>query len=230
MPARNQILVFAKLPRAGRVKTRLVGTLSAQEAAALHLACLRDTLRMVETFGGAEPRLLLAADSRNAQRFARRLGLGQNWQVRTQGRGTLGARLARAFRSGFLDGAERIIAVGSDSPWMGARRLRAAFRALTDADVVLGPAADGGYYLVGASRFLPELFEEIPWGSGHVLAATLRALRGCGASWRLLPRDFDLDRPADLRRAERWLRIRPKCCPALREWFAERRGARTALR
>jgi rSAM/selenodomain-associated transferase 1 len=223
-------LVFAKLPHAGRVKTRLVGTLSAREAAALHLACLQDTLRMVEAFGGAEPQLLLAADSRNAQRFARRLGLGPNWQVRTQGRGTLGARLARAFRSGFRDGAEHIVAVGSDSPWMGVQRLRAAFRALTDVDVVLGPAADGGYYLLGARRLLPELFEAIPWGSGHVLAMTLRALHNCGASWRLLPRDFDLDRPADLRRAERLLRVRPKSCPALREWFAARRRARTALR
>ena len=230
MPARNQILVLTKLPRAGRVKTRLVGTLSASEAAQLHRACLQDTLRMVETCGDAERWLLLAAGSGNARQFAHRLGLGRHWRVGTQGRGSLGDRLARAFRRGFREGAERIVAVGSDSPWMGVERLRAAFRALVDADVVLGPAADGGYYLVGTRRFLPELFEGIPWGSERVLAATLRALRRCGASWLLLPRDFDLDRPADLRRAERLLLARPELCPALRDWFARWRSARSSLR
>lgn len=221
---------MAKLPRAGRVKTRLVGTLSTGEAAKLHLACLQDTLRMAETFGDAERWLLLAAGSVSTQRFARRLGLGRQWRVGTQGRGSLGARLARAFRRGFREGAERIVAVGSDSPWMGVQRLRAAFRALVDADVVLGPAADGGYYLVGARRFLPELFEGIPWGSERVLAATLRALRGRRASWRLLPRDFDLDRPADLRRAERLLHARPELCPALHDWFVEWGSTRSTLR
>lgn len=230
VPPQKTILVFAKLPQPGRVKTRLLGTLSPREAAGLHEACLRDTLRMAGGVRGARLWLLLASGPHSAQRFARRLALRAGWHLGTQGRGDLGKRLERAFRRAFRQGAPSVLAVGTDSPWIGARRLREAFRVLQHADVVLGPTDDGGYYLIGARRFLPELFRGIPWGSGRVLKRTVRALQQAGASYRLLRRDFDLDRPADLRRAERLLRSKAKLCPALRQWFATHHAGETIVK
>ncbi len=223
MPGRNLILVFAKLPRPGSVKTRMLGALSPREAAKLHEACLRDTLRMAGAVRDAEPWLLLAATPHSMRRFARQLALGAPWHAGTQGRGDLGQRLARAFRQGFRRGARKVLAVGTDSPWVGTARIREAFAALECAEVVLGPTDDGGYYLIGARKFLPQLFKEIPWGTSRVLARTTQMLEKTRTSCRLLRREFDLDRPADMRRAERLLRKKRIPCPALKQWFAAQR-------
>lgn len=212
---RPAILVFAKAPRPGKVKTRLLSTLSPAEAAAIHRAGLTDTLRIASAVRSAERWLLVAAGPEGAQRLARRLGLGRSWRVGVQGRGKLGTRLARWFRRVAARAPRPVIAIGADSPWMGARRLREAIAFLAHRDVVLGPARDGGYYLIGARRWLPLLFRKIDWGTGRVLQQTRRQLRRAGIQAGLLAEDFDLDRPDDLRRAARLLLRKPQCAPAL---------------
>jgi rSAM/selenodomain-associated transferase 1 len=117
-----------------------------------------------------------------------------------QGEGDLGARMQRAFESA-LTRARRAILVGSDIPALSTQHLRDAERALVGGDdVVIGPAEDGGYVLIGLSRCDPELFRGIPWGGSEALAETRRRIAALG--WRLieLPALWDVDRPEDLER------------------------------
>ncbi len=147
------------------------------------------------------------------------IALPAGWErERQQGRG-LGERLERAFREVFRRGARKVIAIGVDTPWMGRGRLRVAFDWLDRADVVLGPCADGGYYLIGMRGLASGVFREVGWGTGTVLAATRRALESARASYRLLPPDFDLDRWEDLERARAMLRKHPGRAPALAAWI-----------
>jgi hypothetical protein len=127
----------------------------------------------------------------------------------------LGERLSGTFRSLFAVGFRRVVVIGADSPTLPSAYLTAAFERLhEDAEVVLGPAEDGGYYLVGAMRLVPLMFEEIPWGTGRVMQATLAALKRCGLRSTLLPRWYDVDRPADLERMRADAPAAPGATPA----------------
>jgi rSAM/selenodomain-associated transferase 1 len=108
----------------------------------------------------------------------------------------MAAALARA-----LQRTDRAVLIGSDCPGYHSGYLKAALGALTDHDAVLGPAADGGYVLIGLSRYAPQLFAKMPWGTGKVLAQTRAALERLGWSWAELPTLTDLDRPEDLAQA-----------------------------
>lgn len=215
------ILVFAKAPRPGHVKTRLRGKLTAQQAADVHRACLRDTARLVSSVAGCAKWLRVAGEPETAHRVARELGLSTWWRWGVQRGRDLGDRLGEAFHSYFSSGVKKVVVIGTDTPWMGRERIVRAFQLLDAVDVVLGPTEDGGYYLVGARRVIPEMFKNIPWGSREVLAQTLEALRRAGASYRLLRRDFDLDRPEDLARAGRLLKRKKIRAEALRRWVRE---------
>ena len=147
------------------------------------------------------------------------MSLPGEWEVEPQRGRDLGARLSRAFFDAFESGARRVIAIGTDCPWMGTARVRLAFEMLNKADVVLGPAADGGYYLIGARKHLPIIFAGIPWGSGFVLQRTLLAIRSGRIRLRLLRRDFDLDRPQDLERIRELIRNGECRAEKLQEWL-----------
>jgi rSAM/selenodomain-associated transferase 1 len=118
---------------------------------------------------------------------------------RAQAGRTLGDRLAAAFAREFATGARHVVIIGSDCPGLDARRLRAAFAALRRRDVVLGPALDGGYYLIGLARPAPRLFRGIAWSTAGVAAQTLRRARALGLRWHLLPPLRDVDTAADAR-------------------------------
>lgn len=201
-----RVIVFARAPQPGKAKTRLIPALGRAGAAALHrrlvMHCLRATrdarLGPVELWcapGTGDPFFL---------ECERRLGAS----LHPQGKGDLGARMQRAFES-VLMRARRAILVGSDIPALSARYLRDADQALVRGDeIVIGPAEDGGYALIGLSRCDPELFRDIPWGGPEVLAETRR--RVAALSWRLseLPVLWDVDRPEDLERLPEGLRAR----------------------
>ena len=110
-----------------------------------------------------------------------------------------------AFRQAYEDGRERVVIVGSDSPTLPLGYLDQAYEALAAHDVVLGPAEDGGYYLVGSSRFVPELLRGITWGSSRVLEQSTEALSRAGRSFHLLPPWYDVDTARDLLRLEKEL-------------------------
>jgi len=211
------VAIFAKPPVPGRVKTRLAAAIGPQQAAVLHMACLQDAVRLVSSIPGVARCLYVAGTTAQATRLARALQLPQAWNVRRQRGADLGARLHHAFAEILDRGSRSAIVMGTDTPWMGSRALHCAMNALHRSDVVLGPSEDGGYYLVGVRRLLPEMFQEIAWGSHRVLRQTLSALARRKIPAASLPLGFDLDRPADLARLRRGLRRLRRTAPALAE-------------
>jgi rSAM/selenodomain-associated transferase 1 len=126
--------------------------------------------------------------------------LGTKASLRRQVGSDLGARLAAAFRWAFHAGMERVIVVGSDAPGITASSVESALDALKNNPLVLGPAEDGGYYLIGLSRMLPELFVNIPWGTGLVLGRTLDTAAKLGILRPIMLAPLgDVDRPEDLK-------------------------------
>jgi rSAM/selenodomain-associated transferase 1 len=187
--------LFAKAPRPGQVKTRLAAASSPDWAARVAEAFLLDLLRRLDQL--ALPRLLAFSPPAEAAYFR---GLaGDRFTLVPQADGDLGQRLAAFFAGQFQAGARAVVVLGSDSPTVPLDFVEQAFQELERADVVLGPATDGGYYLVGCARQVPPLFEEMPWGGGGVLAATVRRL--ADPRWRLavLPPWYDVDTLDDWR-------------------------------
>jgi uncharacterized protein len=218
---RTSILVFCKPPIAGQVKTRLIGALSARQAAEIHAACLKDTVSMVRSVGGAQKWLYVAAHRGAAQRLAKQLGIDSPWKVATQRGADLGQRMRSAIEEQLRGGAEKVVIVGTDSPWMGPDRIQRVLRWLDKVEIVLGPSEDGGYYLIATCKSVPRLFSKIRWGTAEVFAKTLKALRASRTTFRLLKRDFDLDRPEDLLRLERMAGRKKLRAPALARWVRE---------
>ncbi len=212
-------VVFAKWPEPGRVKTRLHGLLTPQRAAELHLACIADTIAKISLVPGCRKWLRVAATPARALELHRQLDLSSRWRIGTQRGRDLGARLEDAFQSAFRSGFRRVMVVGTDTPWMETSLVLRAFQMMRVADTVIGPTLDGGYYLVAARKLIPGMFRSIPWGTRHVLDRTLAAIRKAHASFRLLHRDFDLDRPADFERARELLRENEKRAPRLAHWM-----------
>jgi rSAM/selenodomain-associated transferase 1 len=197
--ASRQLLLFTKPVREGRVKTRLIGDLTAAEAAALHGAFLADLLDRLRG-GEFELRLAWALEPGEPLPAAPLPGVRQE---RQQGEG-LGERLYLALAGAAREaGVAAVAALGSDHPTLPLALVHRAFAAVeAGADVVLGPAEDGGYYLIAlrAGAVESRLFEGIAWSTGGVLAATLARCRELGLAVELLPAASDVDTPDDLQR------------------------------
>ncbi len=215
MTAPRALLVFAKAPKAGCVKTRLMEVVSPEDAADLHAACIADTLRLAGSERGVDVLWFVAGGQSYFRRLLKTTPGSGNGKIFAQQGHDLGARLQHAFRKTFQAGYREIVVVGTDSPWMGATRLRAAFAALRTSDVVIGPAEDGGYYLLGLRHAVPGVFRGIPWSTQDVLKTTLCVALHAKLQVKLLRRDFDLDRPQDLQKARQLLKRRPRLAPAL---------------
>lgn len=195
------VLIFAKYPTPGRVKTRLHRAFTPEQAAGIHEACLVSTLSRLAGGGSGTVPILLFTPDEDAARWDALLGrAGCDPPRWPQGPGDLGERLARAFRRGFEEGFERVLAVGSDSPTLWPEHLQRALAALADADLALGPTEDGGYYLVALNRHAPAVFADIDWGTDRVARQTLAAARSAGLRAQTLPMGYDLDRPEDVTR------------------------------
>jgi rSAM/selenodomain-associated transferase 2 len=146
--------------------------------------------------------------------------LGPGLHYRPQGDGDLGRRIERAFEDAFASGSDRVVIIGCDSPELDWPLLARAFAALEQSDLVVGPARDGGYYLIGLKRPTPGLCQDIQWGTEQVLAQTLRIAAQLRLRRRLLPELDDVDRPADLpvwERARRHAATLAVIIPALDE-------------
>lgn len=199
---RRLLTVFTRWPEPGCAKTRLAPSLGAGGAAAVSRAMTEHTLRRI---AGACATVEIRYTGGDEERL--RAWLGRDLRYRPQGEGDLGTRLRGAFEAGFAEGAESVAAVGTDCPDLDAGLVDEAFAELRVADVVFGPAADGGYYLVGVRRAAwaaaAQLFTGIPWGGAGVLDASARAARAAGLELRLLRSLADVDRPEDLAHWER---------------------------
>jgi uncharacterized protein len=190
------LLLFVRAPRLGEVKTRLAAGVGPEAALGIH--------RELGTLAAAAAR---AADCRVRVAYTPEDGgaavrdwLGDLGEMVPQTRGDLGARLATATRDAFAAGAARVVVIGSDCPALTAARVDEAFDRLEAADVVLGPASDVGYYLIGLTRPRPELFAGIPWSSPDTCQATLAAAAGAGCRVALLDELSDVDTAEDWRR------------------------------
>ncbi|HTN28211.1 MAG TPA: TIGR04282 family arsenosugar biosynthesis glycosyltransferase [Burkholderiales bacterium] len=200
-PDATALVVFAKAPQPGRVKTRLAPLLGEQGAARLHARMIEDTLRVAVRAGFERVELHCVPHARHATFSA--LAQRHSLILRAQGRGDLGVRMQRAFERA-LRTARVVVLIGTDCPVLRVADLRAAARALQGgADAALSPAEDGGYALIGLRRTSPRLFSGIEWGSDSVLAQTRLHLRELGWRWRELRTVWDVDRPEDYARLER---------------------------
>ncbi len=185
--------VFAKKPELGKAKTRLAQATSSEWAQRVAVAFLEDSLDRFSQVQAA--RVIVYAPAAEAGYFAA-LGEGR-FGLTPQSEGDLGQRLQAFFGAMRRQGRALIIAVGADSPTLPGEYVEQAFALLADNDVVIGPALDGGYYLIGAGIRDVELFAEIPWSTPRVLEATVARLRAQSARLALLPPWYDVDTATD---------------------------------
>lgn len=202
------VCVFARPPRAGEAKTRLARTLGPERAARLAQAFLQDTWAMVQGLRWARP--VLAGTESDPAAFG--LGPVELWP---QGDGDLGARMERVLRRA-LATAPRALILGADLPGLPAGHLEAALAQLEQQEMVLGPAADGGFYLLGARRFVDGSLQGLTWSASDTLAQTEAQLRRAGLSIGRAPEWFDVDEAVDLERLRAVLVQRPHAAPHTR--------------
>lgn len=213
-PTDCALLVFAKLPQPGAVKTRLTAMLNEEEAARLYEAFLLDALDQYRTLDVAV-RLYLAPEAEGAVPEALHKGSDAvRWQ---QGDG-LGARMQHAFLDGFAAGYERLVVVGTDHPTLPTAFFEAAFDALTEPlSISLGPSDDGGYYLLGLNDYFPSLFQGMTYSHADVFEQTLERATATGAGVTVLPTWYDVDTPDALRRLAHDLAEQPAGAERTRE-------------
>jgi len=207
--AERALIVFARVPRRGRVKSRLAAGIGEDRALDAYRKMLVDTLATCASVQGACSLLCLEGEDVDGEcaALAARFGM----QIARQRAGDLGRRMHAALAAQLAAGRLPVL-VGCDCPPLAAADLEAAFDALQTADAVFGATEDGGYALVGIRRELPEAFEGPAWGSDSVMRSTREALRARGASWIELRTLWDVD---DLAGYRRWL-----------AWRRENRGGR----
>lgn len=179
------IALFAKYPHAGQAKTRLAPLLGEAGAAEVHRKLVEKTLATMRASG-----LPFVVHFTGAPREAFAEWLGDDVPLVEQGEGDLGARLARVEAPAIL--------LGADIPGLRVEHLAAAAEALAESPVVIGPASDGGYYLIGFTTEMPFLWRDMPWGTERVLASTETRLQAHKVTYRLLDALDDCDRPEDL--------------------------------
>ena len=191
MKRTDTLIILAKSPVYGQVKTRLAVSIGAAAALEIYRQLLKHTLDVAAKvpadkviFYSDEP----APDERTEPGFARATQYGAD----------LGARMENAFTHVFRKGYKKAVVIGTDCPAIGERTLAAAFDALHQHDVVIGPAYDGGYYLLGMKRVHHMLFDNIPWSTATVFEETVTICRSNGLRYLLLPTLHDVDEKKDL--------------------------------
>ena len=192
----QRVVVFLKAPRAGFVKTRLAETLGAEAACAAYRQLAETLLTNLAAWPNAE----LCFTPADAEPELRPW-LRPDWTCRPQSDGDLGARLQAAFAAHFAAKAERVVVLGADCPDVNISDLEAAFASLDAHDVVLGPALDGGYWLIGLRAPQPTLFAHMPWSTDRVFGETMRRAREANLRVATLRELADVDTAADW---ERW--------------------------
>lgn len=189
----NVLLYFVKHPTPGKVKTRLAKAVGDQEAAKLYRELAEKNLRVIASLHQRNIYdLVIAFDPpEKGEDIKHWLSLSCEYLPQC-GRG-LGERLVHAFGEAFQTGSKRVMALGSDTLGLTANIIEQGFNALHSNDVVVGPAEDGGYYLIGLRSFQPELFQEIPWSTDAVLQQTYSRISKLGLSHQTLIPLEDLD-------------------------------------
>jgi rSAM/selenodomain-associated transferase 1 len=200
--ADSALIIFAKAPVPGQVKTRLCPPLTPDEAATLHGSFVLDTLERTKAAIALErlsvDRYIACSPSASLV-FFKILEERHGIRLLDQTGDDLGQRMHRATADLFDRGYRRVFIVGTDVPTLPLSVYQQALSLIESHDLVLGPATDGGYYLIGLKRPLPELFADVPWSTANVLAATRRNASALGLTIGLVKEWRDIDAPEDLK-------------------------------
>jgi rSAM/selenodomain-associated transferase 2/rSAM/selenodomain-associated transferase 1 len=221
----EQLIVFSRYPEPGTTKTRLATALGYQGAAEIQKKLTEHTLSQVRKFLHLRPAAAIIYYEGGSQEQIQDW-LGTDFAYQDQGSGDLGQRMQKAFAAAFKQGYKRVVIIGTDCPGLQACHIIQAFESLRRKDLVLGPATDGGYYLIGLSREEKSLFAAIPWGADTVLAKTLRIVEQKGLSRDLLEPLSDVDRPEDLKHVKLSAAALLTCSPASAESAPKSRNSR----
>ncbi len=200
---RRTLVVMAKAPIPGEVKTRLCPPLDGRQCAQLHESFVLDTLEKASAVPDAE--LVISYAPAGMLSFFREAAPDADGYLLQKGK-DLGKRLWHCLER-VCEPGRAVVVIGADSPTLPVRCLELAFDALASGrvDVVLGPVSDGGYYLIGMTFPYPELFEGINWSTPEVLDKSIERTAELGLDWYLLPEWYDVDTPADLTRLKKEL-------------------------
>ena len=205
MPAsyKERLIVFTRYPRPGTTKTRLIPKLGKKGAADLHRKMTENTLSQVKRVPKSRDLTVEIRYEDGDERLMKNW-LGTGFEYRPQCSGDLGLRMKRSFEEAFMTGANTSVIIGTDIPHITHEIIQKAFDALKQKNIVLGPAKDGGYYLIGLQGYsqppaIPDLFTNINWGAGDVLDKTLRIAKHSELSFKLLEVLEDVDNPEDLK-------------------------------
>jgi uncharacterized protein len=192
--SKEALLIFTKNPEAGKVKTRLAATLGDEAALSIYRQLLLHTVSATE---------YLPVDK--FVFYSNHIGQKDYWSDKNyykllQEGNDLGERMKNAFVAAFQKGYNKVVIIGTDCPDLNASVIMNAYVYLEDHDIVIGPAIDGGYYLLGMKKLYPRLFEKIDWSTGKVLAQTLKICESSNLSTFLLPELSDIDDENDLKK------------------------------
>ncbi len=197
------VILFTRYPVSGKCKTRLIPALGAEGAVRIHRQLVSHILQEMDTFISSRNTTELAIyhDADSLQQMQD--WLGSSYSYKRQQGDDLGQRMADALIHG-INSTKSSVLIGSDCPGINSSILDEGFEALKQNDIVLGPACDGGYYLIGVARNIQpaackQIFEQIPWGTDKVLSTTLAQTQKLGLRHHLLSRLHDIDRPEDLK-------------------------------
>src|SRR5919199_1685885 len=195
--ARECLIIFTRYPEPGKTKTRLIPVLGAEGAATLQRKMTEDKLAEVEKLQAFYP-LPVEVHFAGGNEQLMQDWLGSSIIYRRQSEGDIGCRMASAFQACFQAGMNSVVLIGTDCPDLNAKLIAQAFQELDQHDLVLGPAQDGGYYLIGLHRLIPELFTGISWSTAEVLKQTQSIAQKIELAVAYLPLLSDIDRPEDL--------------------------------
>ncbi len=213
---KNQFLiVFAKEPRHGQVKTRLSHYLSKDQTVSLYKAFIGDTLAIARKIKNCSR--ILAYHAHGNPTYLKKIAPDYTF-YRQQG-ASLGQRLYNAFLFASKEGANKTVIIGSDAPNLPFRYIEMAFRKLSRYDVVFGPSRDGGYYLVGLKTPIRNIFQAIKWSTSQVLNQSLNKARKANKKFYLLKVWQDIDTCADLKRLKRTLKTNKHEAVQTRKFF-----------
>ena len=215
--ANRTLVIMAKAPKPGMVKTRLIESLPSPAVTALYRCLLEDTLALATSLTSVEVAVMCPKSDEGELAHL----LGNTVQVVAQEGEGLAAGLTSVFRHFTATGQQHVIAFNSDSPHLAPSVLDGAFEILATHDVVVGPTHDGGYYLVGAKAAHPALFESDGMGTGSALDRLLRRTKVLELSTGFTEPFYDVDVANDLILLARELRLAPERAPRTAGWFGE---------
>jgi rSAM/selenodomain-associated transferase 1 len=195
--SKQHLIIFTRYPEPGKTKTRLIPALGTVGAANLQRQMTEYTLSQVQKLQASTAiSLEVRFAGGNLQLMQDWLGFDLVYQL--QGEGDLGSRMMRSLSYAFQNNAQQVVIIGTDCPGVNPEILATAFEQLHLFDLVLGPAVDGGYYLIGLRQPFPQLLTNIDWGTSQVLSQTLEIAQQLNLSVAYLPTLADVDRPEDL--------------------------------